>query len=51
MARQGITREQVFETATALADEGIQPTVKLVRDRIGGSFSTITRKYSFYPSP
>ncbi len=42
MARQGISREQVFETATALADEGIQPTVKLVRDRIGGSFSTIT---------
>ncbi len=42
MARQGISREQVFATATALADEGIQPTVKLVRDRIGGSFSTIT---------
>lgn len=42
MARPGITREQVFETATALAEEGIQPTVKLVRDRIGGSFSTIT---------
>jgi hypothetical protein len=42
MARPGITREEVFATATALAEEGIQPTVKLVRDRIGGSFSTIT---------
>lgn len=42
MARPGITREQVCEAANALAEEGIQPTVKLVRDRIGGSFSTIT---------
>jgi colicin import membrane protein len=42
VARPGITRENVFEAAEALATEGIQPTVKLVRDRIGGSYSTIT---------
>jgi len=42
MPRPGITREQVFEAADALAQEGIQPTAKLVRDRTGGSFSTIT---------
>jgi colicin import membrane protein len=42
MARTGITRDQVFEEADTLADEGIQPTVKLVRERIGGSYSTIT---------
>ena len=42
MARPGITRDQVFETADTLADEGIKPTVKVVRERIGGSFSTIT---------
>lgn len=42
MPRVGITREQVFETATTLAEEGIPPTVKLIRDKIGGSYSTIT---------
>lgn len=42
MPRVGITRDQVFETATTLAEEGIQPTVKLIRDKIGGSYSTIT---------
>jgi colicin import membrane protein len=42
MPRTGVTREQVFEAADALAQEGIQPTAKLVRDRTGGSFSTIT---------
>jgi colicin import membrane protein len=42
MPRPGVTREQVFEAADALAQEGIQPTAKLVRDRTGGSFSTIT---------
>lgn len=42
MSRPGVTREQVFAAATALSEEGIQPSVKLVRDRIGGSFSTIT---------
>ena len=42
MPRTGVTREQVFEAADALAAEGIQPTAKLVRDRTGGSFSTIT---------
>jgi colicin import membrane protein len=42
MARTGITGDQVFAAADDLAAEGIQPTVKLVRDRIGGSYSTIT---------
>ena len=42
MPRTGVTRDQVFEAADALAQEGIQPTAKLVRDRTGGSFSTIT---------
>jgi hypothetical protein len=42
MPRPGVTREQVFEAADALAQEGIQPTAKLVHDRTGGSFSTIT---------
>lgn len=42
MPRTGITRDQVFAAADALASDGLQPTVKLVRDRIGGSFSTIT---------
>ena len=42
MPRTGVTRDQVFEAADPLAAEGIQPTTKLVRDRIGGSFSTIT---------
>jgi colicin import membrane protein len=42
MPRTGVTREQVFKAADALAAEGIPPTTKLVRDRTGGSFSTIT---------
>ena len=42
MPRTGVTREQVFEAADALAAEGIQPTAKRVRDRTGGSFSTLT---------
>jgi hypothetical protein len=42
MPRTGVTRDQVFDAADQLADEGIQRTVKLVRDRTGGSFSTIT---------
>jgi len=42
MGRVGITRDQVFEAADGLASEGIQPTVKLIRERTGGSFSTIT---------
>jgi chromosome segregation ATPase len=42
MARQGISKEQVFEVATALQEEGTAPTVQSVRDRIGsGSYSTI----------
>jgi hypothetical protein len=36
MARSGVTREQVFETADALALEGQSPTVVAVRTRLGG---------------
>ncbi|NCA72600.1 MAG: DNA-binding protein, partial [Sphingobacteriia bacterium] len=36
MGRPGITREQVFETASAIAHEGTTPTVMAVRKRLGG---------------
>jgi hypothetical protein len=39
MVRAGVTREQIFETADQLAQEGIQPTTKLVRDRSDRSFT------------
>lgn len=43
MARTGVTREQVFETADALIREGQTPTVLSVRTRLGGgSPNTIT---------
>jgi chromosome segregation ATPase len=43
MARSGVTREQVFETADALVREGQNPTVVAVRTRLGGgSPNTIT---------
>ena len=43
MARSGVTREQVFETADALVREGASPTVVSVRTRMGGgSPNTIT---------
>jgi chromosome segregation ATPase len=43
MARQGISKEQVYEVAAALRDEGIAPTVQIIRERLGtGSFSTIS---------
>jgi len=43
MARSGVTREQVFETAEALVREGQNPTVVSVRTRLGGgSPNTIT---------
>ena len=43
MPRSGITREQVFEAAQSLMDEGITPTVAAVRERIGsGSFTTVS---------
>ena len=42
MARQGISRDQVFTAAGALREEGIKPTVQAVRERLGsGSYSTI----------
>lgn len=43
MARPGVTREQVFETADALVREGQNPTIVSVRQRLGGgSPNTIT---------
>jgi Plasmid replication region DNA-binding N-term len=43
MARSGVTREQVFESADALVREGRNPTVVAVRTRLGGgSPNTIT---------
>ena len=42
MGRKGVTKEQVFEMAAALQDEGIAPTVKAIQERTGGSYSTIT---------
>jgi DNA repair exonuclease SbcCD ATPase subunit len=36
MARTGVTREQVFETADALVRENRNPTVIAVRERLGG---------------
>lgn len=43
MARQGITFEQVAAVADALAGEGLQPTIRAVRERLGdtGSPNTI----------
>ena len=47
MARSGVTREQVFETADALVREGQNPTVVAVRTRLGGgSPNTITPLFS-----
>ncbi len=44
MARQGISRAQVLEAASALQEEGTPPTVQTVRERIGsGSYTTINR--------
>ena len=42
MARQGISKKQVFEVANTLLEEGITPTVQTVREHLGaGSFTTI----------
>jgi chromosome segregation ATPase len=47
MARQGISKEQVYSAAAELREEGITPTVQAVRERIGsGSFSTINTHLS-----
>jgi regulator of replication initiation timing len=44
MARQGITQEQVNETANMLINDGIIVTVQTLRDRLGsGSFSTLSK--------
>ena len=44
MARTGISKEQVFEAASALLEEGTAASVQAVRERIGsGSYTTITR--------
>lgn len=41
MAKRIVTRELVTAAAEALIAAGIEPTVKLVQDRTGGSFSTV----------
>lgn len=48
MARQGVTFEQVAACADALAGEGMQPTIRAVRERLGdkGSPNTIHRHLS-----
>ncbi len=47
MARQGISKEQVYTAAAELREEGTAPTVQAVRERIGsGSFSTINTHLS-----
>lgn len=40
-----ITKEQIFEAANAILEEGANPTLSSVRERLGGtgSFATITR--------
>jgi hypothetical protein len=44
MAREGITFEQVAAAADALVGEGVQPTIRAVRERLGtGSPNTIHR--------
>ncbi|WP_298139220.1 DNA-binding protein [Acidiferrobacter sp.] len=44
MPRTGITREQVFAVADRLADQGVAPTVAIVRSDLGkGSFTTINQ--------
>ncbi len=37
MARQGITRDQVFTAADALVGDGQQPTINAIRERLGGT--------------
>ena len=44
MARDGITFEQVAAAADALVGEGVQPTIRAVRERLGtGSPNTVHR--------
>ena len=44
MPRTGVTKEQVFAVADRLADQGIAPTVAIVRSDLGkGSFTTINQ--------
>ena len=44
VARQGISKDQVYSAADTLREEGTTPTVQAVRDRLGsGSFTTISR--------
>lgn len=47
MPRSGITREQVFEAANRLVEQGITPTPALIRNALGkGSFTTISQHLS-----
>lgn len=43
MAREGVTRAQVFDAADAISATGQNPTVQTIRAKLGsGSFTTIT---------
>lgn len=43
MAKQVATQELVFATAEALAADGIEPTMTVVQERTGGSYTTVKR--------
>ncbi|MBS0174928.1 MAG: DNA-binding protein, partial [Nitrospira sp.] len=44
MAREGITYQQVAAAADALVGEGLQPTIRALRERLGtGSPNTVHR--------
>lgn len=44
MARKGISKDQVFNSANAIKARGIEPTITLIRNELGeGSFSTISQ--------
>lgn len=44
MARQGVSRDQVFAVADGIVGDGLSPTIKAIRERLGtGSPNTIHR--------
>ena len=47
--KKRLSQEDVFQTATQLSQEGIEPSVKLIRERIGsGSFATISKYFKLW---
>jgi len=45
MGRRGVTEEEAFAAAQALLEAGQEPSVRLIQERTGGSYSTITRHF------